>query len=536
MVSIRWKLVASYVLVALLATFVVGALSLSIVNSYFIREERAALLRSAQVAAEDVVAFLWPEPDVDRLRSVAVSYSFLGQTRMVVLDTAGEALVDSGPHPWAPPESDCGMVVTETMLIQPSEGILFRYAPSLFRVPFGEPEGVLQVSSFVRVPIPAPSAGETRGFATLTQWSTSCTSSGSSFGHRSSVRVSDIQVMAPVAGPDGSVIGYVELSERPNYRAGTLDSIRRALIWAGLVAVALASVLGLGIGRSFTTPLVRLASAARRMGTGDLGFRANVRRDDEIGDVAQQFNSMAERLEESFRALAADRDALQRFAADAAHELRTPITALRTFNELLIEKAELDAEIRRDFLAESQDQIVRLDWLTKNLLDLSKLDAGMLELNLAEDDLARLAQKVTLSFLPQAERLGVTLRAAIPEEPILVTLDGARMEQVLANLLSNALKFTPRGGSVTVGLAPGSGEVELWVEDTGVGIPAEELAHIFDRFYRGQQGQTRGGSGLGLSIVKGIVEAHGGHVLAECLQRQGTRVTLKLPSTPDGQS
>jgi signal transduction histidine kinase len=450
---------------------------------------------------------------------------------MVVLNRKGEALADSGPHPWAPPRSSSGMVVTETMLIEPAEGILFRYAPTLLRFPFAQSEEMIELFSSIRVPMPVPPGAEGGGISDATHSARLSGSDRPAERSRTAIAISDIRVMEPVIAPDGEIVGYVQLSERPNYRAGTLDSIRRALIWAGLAAVAVASAIGLGIGRNLSAPLVSLAAAARRMGTGDLRVRADVKRADEIGDVARQFNVMAERLEESFQTLAADRDALRRFVADAAHELRTPITALKTFNELLLKQGEIGSQTRHGFLKESEAQIDRLDWLTKNLLDLSKLDAGMLELNLSEHDLARLAQHVMLSFRPQAEELGVSLREELPSEPEPVTVDGARMEQVLANLLSNALKFTPNGGSVTVGLASQPDGVALWVQDTGPGIAAEELPLIFDRFYRGAQGHTRGGSGLGLSIVKGIVEAHGGHVGVESLPGQGSRFTLNLPRT-----
>ena len=228
--------------------------------------------------------------------------------------------------------------------------------------------------------------------------------------------ISTINVKEPVIGPDGGILGYVQLSERPNYRAQTLNSIRRALIWAGLAAVAVASVIGLGISRNLTAPLAGLAAAARRMGTGDLSVRAEVKRTDEIGEVARQFNGMAKHLEASFAALAAERDALRRFAADAAHELRTPLTALKTFNELLLAKGQDDPGVRQEFLEESRVQIDRLDWLTKNLLDLSKLDAGTLELSFDEHDLRHLVQRVTASFHPQAEKQGISLQEEMPPD------------------------------------------------------------------------------------------------------------------------
>jgi len=526
--SIRWQLVGSYVLIALLATLVVGGLSLSIVSNYFAQQERAQLSASARVAAEDVVDFLWPEPNVAGLRSLAIGYGFLGQTRMVVLSSEGELLADSGPHPWALPHSETPGVVAETEVLERATGIVFRHAPFDAPYPPPLPEALPQEYSPVSIRV-LPVIGQT-GFALTSDEQGSYLSvrpiTSPGYSH---VSISTINVKEPIIGPGGGILGYVQLSERPNYSAQTLDSIKRALIWAGLAAVAVASAIGLGISRNLTAPLAELAAAARHMGKGDLSARAEVKRTDEIGELARQFNSMAERLEESFIALAADRDALQRFAADAAHELRTPITALKTFNELLMAKGQNDPEVRHEFLEQTRTQIERLDWLTRNLLDLSKLDTGMLDLNFDEQDLRRLVQHVTASFRPQAQNQGTSLHEEMPPDPAYVALDHARMEQVLTNLVSNALKFTPREGSVTVGLRPGPEQVEVWVQDTGPGIPLEELPHIFERFYRGGQGQTRGGSGLGLAIVKGIVEAHGGEVRVESQPGHGACFTIALP-------
>ena len=525
--SMRWRLVGSYVLVALLATMVVGALSLYIVNRYFAQTERALLSESARVAAEDVASLLWPEPNLARLQHLATGYGVLGQTRMIVLSSEGVPLADSGPLSRARAEAMTRIVVSQAVVSESGTEIHLRYHRSDSSLVPGTPQVPREVGeNTIRVPLAATLRGLSLGPALTGPM---IPNGPFAWQARSRLAVSLVNATAPVRGPDGLIVGYVQLSERPDYRGQAMGSLLRALVWAGLAAVAIASVTGLFISRNLSAPLAGLATTAKRMGAGDLGARAETRRKDEIGELATQLNVMAERLEESFRGLANDRDAMRRFAADAAHELRTPITALKTFNELLMGKAQEDDSTRREFLSESRAQIERLDWLTKNLQELSRMDAGLLQLQRGVHDLRELIEHVTASFQHQATNRGIALRHALPETPVQVNLDPTRIEQVLSNLLSNALKLTPQGGSVTVGLKVAVEQVSLWVQDTGPGIPEEELPNVFDRFFRGSQGRTQEGSGLGLAIVQGIVEAHGGRVAVRSQPGSGSCFTVHLP-------
>jgi signal transduction histidine kinase len=234
---------------------------------------------------------------------------------------------------------------------------------------------------------------------------------------------------------------------------------------------------------------------------------------------------MADNLQVSFDQLAAERDALRRFIADASHELRTPVTALKNFNTLLLDSATDDPAAREEFLSESQAQIQRLEWITHNLLDLSRLDAGLLELDLVENDLGEIIETAACHFQPLADGKGVSLLTRLSDTPIILLSDRMRLEIALTNLLDNALKFTPTGGEVAVSLERAADRVLLRVYDTGVGIPPEDMPHIFERFYRGR-GHNAEGSGLGLAIVKSIVEAHGGQVSVESSAGEGTAFTL----------
>jgi signal transduction histidine kinase len=240
---------------------------------------------------------------------------------------------------------------------------------------------------------------------------------------------------------------------------------------------------------------------------------------------------MAEQLQTSFSQLQAERDSLRRFISDASHELRTPITALKNFVLLLTGPAGEVPSTRAEFLAESETQIERLEWITRNLLDLSRLDAGLFELELAEHDVRDLLELAAAHFKARAEEKGIELQLVKPDSPLNLVCDQPRLELALGNLLDNAIKFTPPGGKVEIGARLEDDSLSIWVEDNGPGIAPEDLPHVFERFYRGQNAAGTTGSGLGLAIVKSLVEAQGGQISVVSKAGHGTRFTLKLRLT-----
>jgi signal transduction histidine kinase len=336
----------------------------------------------------------------------------------------------------------------------------------------------------------------------------------------------------------GRYVVEITLANPYTYRATAIANVTGLLAAITLFALGLSVLVSAALARRFTTPLRQLTDASRALAEGELARRVPTSRrrtgSSEIAELAVQFNAMADRLEESVEIIRRDRDRSRDFLADVSHELRTPLAALRTFNQLLMETAGDDPEARAEFLESSAGQIERLDWLAQNLLELSKLDSGLVLLELRPDDLRAAVESATHQHDAFAARRGVTLTLELPDMPIRIRHDPPRIGQVVANLVGNALKFTSRGGTVRVEVAATADGGRIDVTDDGVGIDPTELPHIFERFYRGSRAnEARGsGSGLGLAIVRSIVDMHGGTVTVESGTGTGSQFTVHLPRDP----
>jgi signal transduction histidine kinase len=296
-----------------------------------------------------------------------------------------------------------------------------------------------------------------------------------------------------------------------------------------------ALLLGVLVARRVTAPIYRLRRVAGRLALGQFDERVKPSGVLEVDELAAQFNVMADRLAGTLRMLEADRDRLREFVADVSHELRTPIAALRMYAELMRD-GEVDEATRHEFRERSVEQIGRLEWLSTNLLDLSRIDAGIFPLDMQDGDLRDPLQAVVQALGDVAVERGIALDSAVPGTSVELRFDRERIVQLLTNLVGNALKFTPRGGSVSVSLTEDAASAAIEVRDTGPGIEPDELPHIFERFYRGTNtGDARAsGSGLGLAIVRSIVEMHAGEVDVASVVGQGTAFRITLPRTPEG--
>lgn len=330
----------------------------------------------------------------------------------------------------------------------------------------------------------------------------------------------------------------VTLSRPFTFREQTVTTLVNVMTGAAVAALGASIIAAVLLAQWLTGPVRRLTQASRALAAGRLDVRVPERQFGslELAELAHSFNDMAERLQESIDIISADRDRSRAFVADVSHELRTPIAALRTFNELLQEGAADDPATREEFLEQSRHQIERLDWLAMNLLEQSKLDSGLVSLDLRADDLRAVVESAIQQAQPVAARKGVELIAHLPADPVRQPHDPPRVGQVLTNLMGNAIKFTPAGGRVDVEVAETADGARLTITDTGVGIPADEMPHVFDRFWRGaRRPELRAsGSGLGLSIVRSIVDMHEGTINITSTPDVGTRVTVDLPRVISG--
>lgn len=320
-------------------------------------------------------------------------------------------------------------------------------------------------------------------------------------------------------GPGGMPGPMIMEDFYTSYQASFSDAL-----W-GAVAVAtgaalLASVL---LSRGIISPLRRMMSASQRIAAGHYEERVETSGTDELAQLAGRFNQMAEKLEEveSMR---------RRLIGDVTHELRTPLTAIKGSMEGLIDGV---LPATDETFRQIQQEADRLNRLVDDLQELSRVEAGAYSLEKRPLDVSTLVKTVTKRLRPQFDQKGVRLISSVPEGSMHVLVDEDRIIQVLTNLLANALHYTPAGGAATLSAIQADREIRISVEDTGLGISAEHLPLIFDRFYRVDKSRSRmqGGSGIGLTIAKHLVEAHGGRIWAESAgEGLGSRFTFSLPA------
>ncbi len=295
-------------------------------------------------------------------------------------------------------------------------------------------------------------------------------------------------------------------------------ALLRAIAGAAGLAALLALLTGLAVARRITRPVTQLIAVTRAMASGDRTVRAGeIRAPGELRELATAFDQMASTMDRQ--------EQLRRdLVADVAHELRTPIAVLQAGHEALLDGV---AEPTPDELASLRDEVLRLARMVADLQTLAAADAAALHLAVRRSDLAGLAASAADSLARRFEAAGITLTRRLSAAPVLA--DPHWLHQVITNLLTNALKFTPSGGRVTIVTRQAGPDAVLQVIDTGTGIPAEDLPHIFDRFWRGRQVAQISGSGIGLAIAAELTQAHGGRLTASSEPGQGTRLTLTLP-------
>jgi two-component system OmpR family sensor kinase len=327
-------------------------------------------------------------------------------------------------------------------------------------------------------------------------------------------------ISAPITVGDQPV-GLVQVAGSLSNLDDSLRVVRRALLIGSLSALLLAAIGGSILARAALRPIKAITETAQQItGTQDLSQRIPVAvPNDELGQLTETINDMLERLDSLFQTQ-------QRLVADVSHELRTPLTTIQGNLDLLRRGAADDPATRGEALVAIGAETARMRRLVNDLLLLAQADAGLkLQLQRVELD------TLLLDVYRQAQLIagGVTVRLGA-EDQVLVQGDADRLRQLLVNLVVNGLKYTPVGGEVTLGMRRHDGWAQVTVADTGIGIPAEDLPHIFERFYRVDPSRGRsGGSGLGLAIAQWIAQAHGGRIEVESTVGKGSSFTVWLP-------
>jgi signal transduction histidine kinase len=347
---------------------------------------------------------------------------------------------------------------------------------------------------------------------------------------------------------DRDLIGIVRLELPMSAVAAASWEMWARLIGAGLLAAFATVLVSFWFSQSLVRPIGELTRAASAMAEGDLRQRIHARGPAELQQLARGFNFMAERIS----VVMEDQRA---FVANAAHELRTPLTTIRLRAEALREGARDDPAVASRFLGDIESETERLSRLTEELLSLSRIETGLVEPRREPVSLQKLINAVVSELSIQVQEAHLSLDVAVPERLPFVHVNPDQIRQVCINLLGNAIKFTPPGGAIRVQVSMLEGRTSSqlgrgrWlvtqVCDTGMGIPEEDLPHVFERFYRSGKVRARdpfedlgrtatppgsgGGAGLGLAIVKSILDAHSGRVWAESQEGKGTVMTFALP-------
>ncbi len=545
--SIRWRLPLSYITIALLTVCALGAVLLTTLRGYYAQQELDYLTLNAHAISRGFERLVANGVPLEVIYSQLENFSFLAQVKVRLLDANQEILIETA----APQDYLVSLDFGET-----GQPIFFsRMSPAAGPPPpdliiggetviMPKDETQVTVRSADELTVGDSSAqplgwdvqglfrGENeRGNERLDGTPSSLFSLVANRslygfvlngGKRAQQSVSDQRVTVPITTRQNEVLGYLDLSEGPAYGSEIITSVAQALLGAGAVAALLAAGIGLYWSRRMSAPLLELTESTTRMANGDLSARTTVSSGDEFGLLATSFNHMASQVETTVTAL-------RRFVADAAHELHTPLTALSADLELAVTDTNIERQIT--FIERARVQLKRLESLTTDLLDLSRIETHMTPADRKPIDLVQLAQDTSELYASRAEQAGIIFILTVPENHVQVSGNEAQLRRALGNLLDNALKFTPENGTITLGIQQQAKEAELWVTDTGIGIPPNDLPQLFSRFHRGRNAAAYPGSGLGLAIIKAIAESHNGKVTVTS-NADGTRFALCLATAP----
>lgn len=325
---------------------------------------------------------------------------------------------------------------------------------------------------------------------------------------------------------DGTTIGAVYLYEYDSNQAELITSIQKNLRNITLILGAVAVILMFIFSRALTIRIKELVCATRIVSEGDYDYQIKTGGNDELSELGREFNSLTKRLKDT-------EELRRRFVSDASHELKTPLASIRLLSDSIVNSENMDTDTMREFVTDIGNEAERLSRTTEKLLSLSKMDSGI---GLAHDvlDLRHVAEKTMHLLSPLAKENHVTIQTELQRGCCICGSEDL-VYRIIFNLAENGIKYNMPGGLVRILLFRENENINLIVEDSGIGIPDEDLPHIFSRFYRVDKARSRdaGGSGLGLSIVYDAVRLHDGSVNVEKRENGGTRFIVKFPACPD---
>lgn len=338
-----------------------------------------------------------------------------------------------------------------------------------------------------------------------------------------------MDVAIPISGSTGNYIVYI-IDNKSSVRELS-SAMFKIILEALLVGLIIATLLSLLLAKTMVTPIQSLTRAAERVAAGDFSQKPNLDSKDEIGILTQTFNSMAVQLENTLDDLKKSEQMRRDFVANVSHELRTPITSIRSYTETLMENNDLPQQTQHNFLSVILKESDRMTNIVSDLLTLSRFDAGSIEFQFERFSIEKTIRDVYNSILMEAQkhnhRFSLEFKSELPQ----IIGDSYRIEQVLLNMVSNAIKYTKDGGKILI--FAGSKEDKVWVSvrDNGIGIPEQDVPKVFDRFYRVDKARSResGGTGLGLSIANEIVTRHNGTMELKSKVGKGTTITVTFP-------
>lgn len=348
-------------------------------------------------------------------------------------------------------------------------------------------------------------------------------------GYLSDSSAEYMDVALPIYGESESYIIYIRDNKATVQNLSS--ELFRIILESLAVGLIISVLLSLLLAKTMVTPIQSLTRAVERVASGDFSNKLDTQAKDEIGVLARTFNDMAGQLETTLDNLKKSEMMRREFVANVSHELRTPITSIRSYAETLEEGSGISKEMEQKFLKVIVNESDRMTKIVQDLLTLSRFDAGSIEFSFEKYSFEKSVRDVYSAMLMEAKNRHHEFSLEFAGKPPNIIGDKARLEQVLINMVSNAIKYTPNGGRIklTAGLAGDT----VWasVRDNGVGIPKSDVDRVFERFYRVDKARSResGGTGLGLSIAHEIVTRHGGKIEIQSREGRGTIITMALP-------